>query len=632
MPQLKHALPATNGAGGNVVVDEANLVLPCPMCTGVVYHAACGGADFRTLCSTCGQQTVEQWNPWNQPHTPSEDGGASGNSVAAENAGDERADHVPPAHAASAVRAKSKFLPFKHALLRARSLNLKGTKEWRVWCKSSKRPANIPSNPNHLYKHEGWQGYGHWLGTSNAGIKKHQQFLPFNKALLHARSLKLESWSEWWLWCKSGEREANMPSNPYTAYKHDGWQGYGHWLGTGNVASRDKQFLPFKKALLYARTLKLKSLKEWHDWAKTGARPATIPSTPHVIYKYEGWQGYGHWIGTGNVRNGSQQLLTFEKALLYARSLKLKGKTEWREWCKTGARAANMPSHPDSTYKHDGWQGYGHWLGTGNVRGGNGQQFLPFTHALLYARSLKLKGKVDWEAWCKSGARPPNVPSHPETIYKHDGWQGYGHWLGTGNAGVKKDQQFLPFDEALLHARFLKMKGVKEWKQWCKSGARPANMPSDPSKVYKHDGWQGYGHWLGTSDVRGGNGQQFLPFKHALLYARSLKLKGKVDWEAWCKSGARPANVPSKPHKTYKHDGWQGYGHWLRTGSVAPKYKQFLPFKKALQYARSLKLKGCKQWEAWRKTGERHYNIPSHPEKIYEHDGWQGYRHWLGTL
>ena len=27
---------------------------------------------------------------------------------------------------------------------------------------------------------------------------------------------------------------------------------------------------------------------------------------------------------------------------------------------------------------------------------------------------------------------------------------------------------------------------------------RPGNMPSDPSKNYKHQGWQGYVHWLGT--------------------------------------------------------------------------------------------------------------------------------------
>ena len=72
-------------------------------------------------------------------------------------------------------------------------------------------------------------------------------------------------------------------------------------------------------------------------------------------------------------------------------------------------------------------------------------KFLPFKDALLYARSLMRKTKKGWEAWCTSGVRPANIHSHPETVYKHDGWQGYGHWLGTGNDGVKKDKQFLPF-------------------------------------------------------------------------------------------------------------------------------------------------------------------------------------------
>ena len=101
----------------------------------------------------------------------------------------------------------------------------------------------------------------------------------------------------------------------------------------------------------------------------------------------------------------------------------------------------------------------------------------------------------------------------------------------------------------------------------------------------------------------------FLPFKMALLYARALNLVGKKDWQAWSKSGARPANMPSNPHATYTHDGWQGYGHWLGTGNAASKDKQFLPFKKALLYARSLNLKGAKEWREWR-TGARPANIP----------------------
>ena len=163
-------------------------------------------------------------------------------------------------------------------------------------------------------------------------------------------------------------------------------------------------------------------------------------------------------------------------------------------------------------------------------------------------------------ALCKSEARDATVPSTPDQVYKHDGWQGYGHWLGTGNLHTK---EFLPFKKALLCARTLKLKNQKEWKDWAKTGVRRANMPSNPRTTYKHDGWQGYGNWLGTGNVRGGNGQQFLPFTKALVHAHALKLKSYKEWQDWAKSGARPVNIPSNPHRTYTHDGWQGYRHWL---------------------------------------------------------------------
>ena len=293
-PQLKHALAVASDAGAKVVSDDANLVLNCPMCTGEVYHASCGGEDFRTLCSTCGQDTVEQWAPWNQLHTPCEESG----TAAANDAADEPVNHVPSAQGGSTVRAKFKFLPFKDALMLARSLKLKSWSEWRQWSKSGVRKPNMPSNPNNVYKHEGWQGYGHWLGTGNVGVQKDQQFLPFKKALLQARALKLKAREGWREWCKSGARAANMPSNPDKIYTHDGWQGYGHWLGTGNVAAKDQKFLPFKKALLHARSLKLKSTAEWRAWCKSGVREANVPSHPDTTYKHDGWQGYQHWLGT----------------------------------------------------------------------------------------------------------------------------------------------------------------------------------------------------------------------------------------------------------------------------------------------------------------------------------------------
>ena len=155
-------------------------------------------------------------------------------------------------------------------------------------------------------------------------------------------------------------------------------------------------------------------------------------------------------------------------------------------------RPANVPGAPDKVYKHDGWHGWGHWLGTGNIQAGT-QQFLPFEEAVVVAQSLGLANNKEWRAWCKNGMRPPAVPADPPKTYKHDGWHGWGHWLGTGNQHAKN---LLRFEEALMVARSLRLASSTEWWTWCKSGAHPDNVPSAPDQVYVHEGWLGWEHWL----------------------------------------------------------------------------------------------------------------------------------------
>ena len=64
-------------------------------------------------------------------------------------------------------------------------------------------------------------------------------------------------------------------------------------------------------------------------------------------------------------------------------------------------------------------------------------KFLPFDEALAVARSLGLANQFEWREWSKEGTRPPNMPSNPDTTYKDGGWQGWGHWLGTGSLSSK---------------------------------------------------------------------------------------------------------------------------------------------------------------------------------------------------
>ena len=129
--------------------------------------------------------------------------------------------------------------------------------------------------------------------------------------------------------------------------------------------------------------------------------------------------------------------------------------------------------------------------------------------------------------------------------------------------------KFLPFDEALAMAQSLQLANRREWLAWCKNGMRPPNVPADPLKAYTHGGWQGWGHWLGTGNVKGGT-KQFLPFGEAVAGARSLGLSSSTARRAWCNTGARPENMPTNPDIAYKHDGWRGYRHWLRAVAASP--------------------------------------------------------------
>jgi hypothetical protein len=47
----------------------------------------------------------------------------------------------------------------------------------------------------------------------------------------------------------------------------------------------------------YVRRLGLKSVDDWRDYMKSGAKPDSIPVAPHYIYSADGWAGWGDWLG-----------------------------------------------------------------------------------------------------------------------------------------------------------------------------------------------------------------------------------------------------------------------------------------------------------------------------------------------
>lgn len=311
------------------------------------------------------------------------------------------------------------------------------------------------------------------------------------------------------------------------------------------------------------------------------------------------------------------------------------------------------------------------------------REYLPFSEAREFARSLKLKSSMEWKPFCKSGNKPRNIPVSPDSKYKEQGWIGWKDFLGN---------VFVPLEEAKQFARNLNIKTYDEWRKYVVSNNMPDNIPSNPSKVYKYKGWISWGDYLGTGNIAG-NKRVFRPFIQARQFVRSLKLKSErewklyrksgnkpddipsiperhykkewtswrdflgsahfykdphlsflqarkyvrklklenfVEWRAYVRSGKRPDFIPTAPDHKYKNKGWKSWGDFLGTFTIGNKYIKFLPFPQARDFARKLKLKKYDEWVLYAHSGKKPVNIPFTPHVVYKNKGWKGYRDFLG--
>jgi hypothetical protein len=58
-----------------------------------------------------------------------------------------------------------KYMEFEDARRFVRNLRLEGTRGWNEYCKSGKKPDNIPFAPYAVYADDGWVSMEDWLGT-----------------------------------------------------------------------------------------------------------------------------------------------------------------------------------------------------------------------------------------------------------------------------------------------------------------------------------------------------------------------------------------------------------------------------------------------------------------------------------
>jgi hypothetical protein len=333
----------------------------------------------------------------------------------------------------------------------------------------------------------------------------------------------------------------------------------------------------------------------------------------------------------GDKQNRSQkmkkQFLSFQKARKFVRTLDLKGVEEWRRYTKTkDFQKQNIPTTPETTYKNEGWTGYGDWLGTGRIANFN-MKYRSFLESRKFTRSLNLKKGKEWYEFCKSGNKPVDIPTAPNKAYKKD-WKGMGDWLGTGVIS-SHNRQYKSFIDARTFVHSLKLKNGNDWKEFCKSGNKPDDIPNTPRSVYKKD-WKNLSDWLGISFVSNTN-RVFLSFIDARTFVHTLGIKSDSKWRKYAKTTKRPQNIPANPRRTYQNE-FINMPDWLGTGRIPEKDRVYQEFSKARNFVHTLDLKGVEAWRKFTKTNDfQKEHLPVTPEKHYEGKGWNGYGDFLGT-
>ena len=175
-----------------------------------------------------------------------------------------------PSGAAASARASDTDSPeqapplrsFEDARALARGLGFRHRKQWERWAATAQRPADIPAQPRLAYQGRGWSGWADWLGAEAAGRPSApapseapgaapasrrpagRRFRSFPQARAFARTLGLRRKTDWEAWSASGQRPADIPSEPDVVYRDQGWVSWPHWLVGDTTAAAARRAAP----------------------------------------------------------------------------------------------------------------------------------------------------------------------------------------------------------------------------------------------------------------------------------------------------------------------------------------------------------------------------------------------------
>ena len=179
-----------------------------------------------------------------------------------------------------------KYLTLKEAMELLKSKNLNSYEDWLNFCKSENRIINIPIAADQYYKNLGWKSWANFLGYEKFSLIEAKEYL---------KEHNINTRKKWKEFCSSDKFPRKMPKHPERVYLSLGWIGMTDFLGRTVRASKIiyRSFVESKK---FARSLKLKIVKDWWSYSESSNKPEDIPRNVQIYYKDE-WISWNDFLG-----------------------------------------------------------------------------------------------------------------------------------------------------------------------------------------------------------------------------------------------------------------------------------------------------------------------------------------------
>ena len=104
--------------------------------------------------------------------------------------------------------------------------------------------------------------------------------------------------------------------------------------------------------------------------------------------------------------------------------------------------------------------------------------------------SKSIKNHIDWVRYYTKNKRPKGIPTHPQSVYKNNGWKGWDSLL---------DKYFYDYKKAKKTIKKFNLKTSYEWEEFIKKNNISKHIPRSPEHYYKKNkGWKGWKDFLGT--------------------------------------------------------------------------------------------------------------------------------------